>query len=263
MSLIRTVAKGLFAGGDLFLPTPRGPRILIYHQIGAGLGRQMEVSEESFRRQLDWLMENRQVVSLDDAVGNWGHPASNEMVVLTFDDGYVDTHTRAFPLLKERGLPFVLYLATESIESGQTLGPETGAEPLVWSMIGEMVASGLLTIGAHTHTHRDLRDVPRLEVEREIALSNDLIADRLGIVPRHFAYPWGYWSKVANSVVRERYKTAVLGGSPRPHPDPPPHRLHRYPVQLGDGVAFFKARLSGGLLLEESVRRRVRGYNGP
>ena len=263
MSVIRTVAKGLFAAGDLFLATPKGPRILIYHQIGAGLGRQMEVSEEAFRRQLDWLIEKRRVVSLDVALKDWGRPASNEMVVLTFDDGYVDTHTRAFPLLKERGLPFVLYLATESIESGQTLGPKTGAEPLVWSMIRDMVASGLLTIGSHTHTHRDLRDVPRIEVEREIALSNDLIADRLGISPLHFAYPWGYWSEVADPVVRERYKTAVLGGSPRPHPAPPPHRLHRYPVQLGDGVAFFKARLSGGLLLEESVRRRIRGYNGP
>ena len=263
MSVIRSVAKGFFAAGDLFLPTPKGPRILIYHQIGAGLGRQMEVSEEAFRRQLDWLIEKRQVVSLDDAVDNWGHPASNEMVVLTFDDGYVDTHTKAFPLLKERGLPFVLYLATESVETGQPLGPVAGAEPISWTMISEMVASGLVTIGAHTHTHRDLRNVPRIEVEREISLSNDLIADRLGIAPVHFAYPWGYWSEVADPLVKDRYETAVLGGSPHPHAAPPRHRLHRYPVQLGDGVAFFKVRLSGGLLLEESVRRRLRSYSGP
>ncbi len=263
MTLLRTSAKALFAAADVFVPTPSGPRILIYHQVGAGLGRQMEVTTADFERQLDWLADNREVVDLRTAFDRWTDHDSEHLVVLTFDDGYRDTFETAFPRLERRGMPFVLYLATESIETGQPLGPRAGAEPLSWAMIESMMSSGLLTIGAHTHTHLDLRDVPRIEVEREIALSNDLIADRLGIAPLHFAYPWGYWSEVADPVVRDRYKTAVLGGSPHPHPTPPPHRLHRYPVQLGDGVAFFKARLSGGLLLEESVRRRMRGYSGP
>ena len=263
MTLLRTAAKALFAAADLLIPTPSGPRILVYHQIGADLGRQMEVKVDDFDQQLDWLAENREVIDLASAVGRWEELNSDRLVVLTFDDGYRDTFTTAFPRLSDFGMPFTIFLATHSIETGKSLGPASGAEPLSWSEVEKMLESGLVTVGAHTHTHRDLRHVTPSDVEREISLSNDIITDRLGIVPLHFAYPWGYWSEVADPVVKEIYETAVLGGSPHPHPAPLAHRLHRYPIQLGDGVAFFKPRLSGGLLLEESVRRRIRGYDGP
>ena len=79
-------------------------------------------------------------------------------VVLTFDDGFEDVYDNAFPLLRERGIPFVLYLSTLPIETGEPLNlhyPE--ARPLMWDQINEMIDSGLVTVGAHTHTHPDLR----------------------------------------------------------------------------------------------------------
>jgi len=245
------------------LPSPRGPRILIYHQVGADLARQMEVTVEDFIWQLDWLVRNRRVVDLELAVTEWDSAGSEDLVVLTFDDGYEDTYTTAFPLLLERGLPFVLYLATEPIETGASLGSGEGAIPLTWDMISEMMASGLVTIGAHTHTHKDLRAASEEEALEEIEVSNQLIEDRLGETPRHFAYPWGYWSERAHPTVTRTYETAVLGGSPRPRPHPPMHQIHRYPVQLSDGTRFFEARLQGGLRMEELARRRLRGYRGP
>lgn len=262
MSLVRSGVKLASATIDLFLSSPAGPRILIYHQVGAGLGRQMEVTVENFRRQLDWLVENRRVVSLEAAVASWDEADADRLVVLTFDDGYRDIYTTAFPMLKERILPFTLYVATEAVETGMALGPQAGADPLTWAMIEEMTGSGLVTIGAHTHTHRDLRNASEAVVEQELELSNELISTRLGTEPRLFAYPWVYWSPKADPLVGGSYRTAVLGGSPRPDPSPPPHRLHRYPVQLSDGLAFFRARITGGLLLEKKVRRRLRGYSG-
>lgn len=263
MTLLRTSAKALFAAADVFVPTPSGPRILIYHQVGAGLGRQMEVTTADFERQLDWLADNREVVDLRTAFDRWTDHGSEHLVVLTFDDGYRDTFETAFPRLERRGMPFVLYLATESIETGQPLGPRAGAEPLSWAMIESMMSSGLLTIGAHTHTHLDLRSTTTSQIEHEIATSNALISSHLGIDPLHFAYPWGNWSEAADPVVRATYETAALGGSVRPKSEPSKHQLNRYPVQLSDGVLFFKSRVKGGLLLEEAVRRRLRGYSGP
>ena len=257
--MIRRGAKALFAAADLLLPTPRGPRVLIYHQVGAGLGRQMEVTVDSFRRQLNWLAENKEIVDLETAVQRWHEPDSDQLVVLTFDDGYQDTYTVAFPMLKERGFPFTLYLATEAIETGRALGPSPQADPLQWSNVVEMLGSGLVTLGSHTHRHTDLRGQNASTVEEELATCDQLIETRTGVVPRHFAYPWGYWDRVADAVVRRRYETAVVGGLPRP--DPTPHLLHRYPVQLSDGVAFFKARVRGGLLLEERIRSWLRGYS--
>jgi peptidoglycan/xylan/chitin deacetylase (PgdA/CDA1 family) len=223
----------------------------------------MEVTVADFERQLEWLADNREVVDLRTAIERWTDHDSERLVVITFDDGYRDTFETAFPRLERMGMPFVLYLATESVETGRPLSPGTGAEPLSWTMIESMVNSGLLTVGAHTHSHLDMRYASPSQIEHEIATSNAVISSRLGFDPPHFAYPWGYWSEAADRAVRDRYETAVLGGSPRPPANPGLHRLHRYPVQLSDGVTYFGARVRGGLRVEEQLRRLIRGYSGP
>jgi len=263
VSLTRTAVKAASALTDAFVPSPPGPRILIYHQVDAGLGREMEVHLEDFRRQLIWLSANRQVVDLGEALVRWAEPGSERMVVLTFDDGYRDTFTTAFPLLLEHGFPFTLYLATESIETGVSLGPAERAEPLSWDQIGTMLESGLLTVGAHTHRHLDLRRLSIDQVEDELGTSDDLIETQLGVRPAHFAYPWGFWSPSSDRPVTDRYSSAALAGSRRANRDLEPHLLHRYPVQLSDGFRFYRARLRGGLRLEEILRRRLKGYKGP
>jgi peptidoglycan/xylan/chitin deacetylase (PgdA/CDA1 family) len=261
MSLIRQVGKAVFAAADLLLPSPPGPRVLIYHQVGAGLGRQMEVTTEDFVWQLDWLAQNRQVVSLEEALERWEEDGSEKLVVLTFDDGYRDTYTAAFPLMKERGMPFTLYLATKAIESGDL---PSGAAPLTWDQIGEMIDTGLVTVGAHTHTHADLRNLARGEVTREVEICNHLIAIRLGSLPRHFAYPWGYWSATADPIVRAIYLSAALGApNVRFARGNDPYLVNRFPIQLDDGSRWFFRRLTTGLISEEVVRRAFRGYRGP
>lgn len=258
--IIRTAAKWLFAGLDRLIPHARGPRVLIYHQVGSGLGRQMEVETDDFARQLDWLMVHREVVDLDTAIERWDEPGSENLVVLTFDDGYLDTWTTAFPLLAERRLPFTLYLTTAPIESGEPLDL---AAPIRWEHVGEMLGSGLVTVGAHTHTHPDLRSLDRAAVEHEVVTSNQLIRDRLGVEPVHFTYPWGYWSEVAEGVLADHYASVTIA-APRTIEVPADRlRLPRVPIQLSDGFRFFPARLGGGLRAEELVRRRLRGYTGP
>lgn len=260
MTVGRTVGKAVFAAADLLRRSPDGPRLLIYHQVGSDLGRQMEVTREDFLWQLDWLAEHREVVTLDEALRRWRAAGAHRLVVLTFDDGYRDTHRVAFPALKERGMPFTLYLSTSHMERGEG---EVGAEPLTWDETASMVESGLVTIGSHTHSHLDLRTASAQRVEDEVGRADELIATRLGVVPRHFAYPWGYWAEAADHVVRARYESAALGSAHKQSHVPDHHLLHRFPVQLSDGRIWFGRRLAGGFMMEEKVRRRLRGYSGP
>lgn len=255
MPVLRQAAKAAFATCDRFLKSPPGPRILIYHQVGAGLGRQMEVKVSDFEWQLDWLVKNREVVTLDEALLRWFEPFAEQLAVLTFDDGYRDTITTAFPLLAERGLPFTLYLATEMIESSEK-------EALNWDEIEEMLSSGFLTVGSHTHSHRDLRFMSVNQIVDELSTADALVQQRLGFSPTHFAYPWGYWSSTAHDVVANRYLSATLGSSAG-REGATPHQIHRFPVQLSDGKRWFRPRLRGGLIAEEWIRRRIRGYRGP
>lgn len=261
MSLLRSISKPLFAVADRLVDAPHGPRILIYHQVGAGLGRQMEVTPSDFEWQLQWLSENCDVVDLDTAASRWHESDTDRLVVLTFDDGYMDTYTTAWPLLREFGFPFTLYLSTEHIGGAGLSGRD---QPLGWGEIESMMSSGRLTLGAHTHRHTDLRTVTTDQAEEELETSDGIIDSRLGVRPRHFAYPWGYWSESADPVVRRRYVTATLGAPPLRRPSSyDPHMIYRFPVQLSDGRRWFRARLSRGLVFEEELRRRIRRYRGP
>jgi peptidoglycan/xylan/chitin deacetylase (PgdA/CDA1 family) len=258
---VRKAAKSVFAAADLFLGAWPGPRFLIYHQIGCGSGRQMDLSPEMFRRQLEWLLSNGRIVGLGDALYGADDPDSHRRFVLTFDDGYADFYENAFPLLRDRAIPFTLYLTTGHIETGELLHP--GDRPLNWDQVGEMLGTGLVTLGAHTHTHPDLRGMPVDQVADEIGESNRLIELRIGQVPLHFAYPKGYWDGGAETVIRRHYATAVVGAGPPVTQNTDPHRIARVAVQRSDGQFFFRRKMARGMRMEERVRSLVKGYQNP
>ncbi|WP_448208695.1 polysaccharide deacetylase family protein [Azospirillum sp. sgz302134] len=60
-----------------------------------------------------------------------------------------------------------------------------------WDMLGDMVRSGLVEIGAHTLTHPALSCLSEEEVAREMAGSRAILAERVGRPVKHFAYPFG------------------------------------------------------------------------
>ncbi len=169
--IVRVAAKTAFAATDVLLQRMPGPRILIYHQVGAGLGRQMEVTLDAFVHHLDWLTTHGEVVDLNEAVRRRGDPDAHRIFVLTFDDGYEDLYRLAFPPLKSHQLPFLLYLTTAPVETGVALTPGGRAEPLTWSQVSSMLDSRLMTIGSHTHPHPDLRRIEAGAVAREMETS--------------------------------------------------------------------------------------------
>lgn len=259
--LVRTSGKAMFAAADLFLGGWPGPRILIYHQVGSETGRQMEVTEEAFLAHVRWMQANGTIVALEDALLRRGSADSDRLFVITFDDGYADLFDVAYPHLQAQGIPFTLYLATAHVEAGVPLAADRA--PLAWEQVSKMVEGGQMTLGAHTHRHADLRTASLDQVEEELSASDELIEERTGVSPVHFAYPWGHWSPVADTVVRRRYDSAVLGAGHPITASTDPYLVHRLPIQRSDGVAYFKRKAIRGMRLEEKARRLLRGYRGP
>jgi peptidoglycan/xylan/chitin deacetylase (PgdA/CDA1 family) len=260
-SAARAASKTVFAAADLFFGTWPGPRILIYHQVGAGSGRQMDLAPAVFRRHVDWLQSQGRIVGLGDALSGADGLESDRSYVLTFDDGYADFYENAFPLLRDREVPFTLYLTTGHIDGGELL--HEGDHPLTWAMVNEMVATGLVSMGAHTHTHPDLRGMSMDDVRTEVERSNELIEGQTGQVARHFAYPKGYWDPQAEVVIREHYDTAVLGAGAPVTGATDPHRIHRVAIQAADRYIYFKRKIRRGMRLEERARRVAKGYKHP
>ncbi len=100
-------------------------QILIYHRVNpdrASLSLDV-VSPGTFERQMRYVSRHYRVWPLDrltTALRNHDPMPPNCMAV-TFDDGYVDNHQHAFPILKKLGIPAVIFLATGLIGTDRLL----------------------------------------------------------------------------------------------------------------------------------------------
>lgn len=77
----------------------------------------MYVTKETFAMQMNYLSEYYDVITLEEfieAVKTRDRIKSNACVI-TFDDGWRDTYTQAFPILKEYNLPATVFLVSEYV----------------------------------------------------------------------------------------------------------------------------------------------------
>jgi len=256
--------------GDRVWSPPPGVVVLIYHRVGGGADTEIDLDPALFDEQMAWLAEAGRAVSLDAALerltGSEPEPGDGDAnpVVVTFDDGTVDLVDHALPILVRHGVPATVYVATRHVDE-QLPWPADGV-PLSWAGAQEMVDSGLVTIGSHTHSHALLDRMSPAAAADELDRSRQLIEDKLGVSADHFAYPKAVAPPLpVEAVVRERFRSAALGGNrPNPYAGTDPHRLARTAIQVSDGMRWFHHKVEGGMAFEDTFRRtlnRVRYRN--
>jgi len=256
--LAQGALKRASVGADRLRSPGRGVVVLIYHRVGRRSNLEVDLPEALFDEQMAALAGSDRAASLDDGLLALDGPTPSfgpDPVVVTFDDGTADFADVVLPVLVEHKVPALLYVATDFIDSGREF-PDQGT-PLSWSALADALTTGLVTIGSHTHTHAlfDRLDPPA--VDEELDRSRALIADRLGVTAHHFAYPKALaGSPAADRAVRARFRSAAVAGTrPNLYGRTDPYRLHRSPVQLGDGMRWFERKVEGGMHVEDDVRR--------
>lgn len=234
-----------------------GATLLIYHRVGGGTTDELDLPAATFERHLD-LLAGHDVLSLDAALDRLDAGDARPSVVLTFDDGFEDVYRNAWPLLRERGLPFTVYLASGFVGRTMTWEGSTarGAAGLgmTWEQLAEMVESGLSTIGNHTHDH--VR--PEALTEADLDACTEAVRDHLGVETKHFTYPWGIPVPELEPALRARFRSASTGILGRNLPDTDRMLLKRVPVRRTDPDRFFAAKLTGNLVPERAYSAVVR-----
>ncbi len=260
------LVKYAAAAADPVRGTGGGLMVLLYHRVGATSSSAVDLPLGLFVDQMEELAAAGSVVSLDEAVtllASSAAPPGPPRVAITFDDGTGDFAELAVPVLERLGLAVTLYLATEPVESGRPFCP--GATPLSWKALSDATAGGLVTVGSHTHSHVLLDRADPVEVATELDRSIGLIEDRLGATPRHFAYPKALLgSPAAQEAVRARFASAAIAGTRANRYGSDPYRLARSPIQVSDGMRWFRRKAQGGMALEDDLRRLInrRRYAG-
>jgi peptidoglycan/xylan/chitin deacetylase (PgdA/CDA1 family) len=183
--------------------------ILTYHSLD-GTGSPISVHPRVFERQVRWLASAPvDVVALTELLDV---PDDRDALAVTFDDAFTNFATEAWPRLREHGLPVTLFAPTGFVGHSNSWaaipgGRMPGLPILDWPALGRLQNEGVV-IGAHSRTHPDLRFLDEAALEVEVLGSLDDIESKTGKRPDTFAYPYGYWSAAAASVVRRACRFA-------------------------------------------------------
>jgi peptidoglycan/xylan/chitin deacetylase (PgdA/CDA1 family) len=256
--LQRCIKESLLFSGRLRAPVQTGCTFLIYHSVTGRLPIELDLAPALLERQLAYLAQSGRVIAYEEALQRLrqGIGVAGQ-VVLTFDDGYLDFYTTVYPLLQRWQLPATLFVTTGFVEERVAYPmvsyPHLAVEPVTWAMLAEMAASGLVTIGAHTHTHPDLTMVSAEQMEEELAKPIARLQARIGLTPKHFCYPRARWHPDREVMVARYYETAVVGGGEEATSVAfQPYRIPRLPIRRSDGWRYFQAKVEGQMANEEA-----------
>ena len=276
---------GLSAGMSELL----GPRldqgfgILMYHRVceaPRGFPRPTwNVPPQRFKQQLVGLLrrgwEPYALRSVLDRTRQ-GQPLPRKTFVVTFDDGYENNLLYALPVLKQLGIPATIFLATAYLDSAQPFPsddwsaagdpgvPADTWRPLTTDQCRELLASGLIELGTHTHTHADFRGKPN-ELFIDLANCSYVLSEQLGIESPTFAFPYGtradgFASESLSSAAREAGMQCSLSTEPQLiQPGEDPFSWGRFAAEEHDTAATLAAKLGGWHTALRSVGKRVMG----
>ncbi len=242
--------------------------VLCYHRLEEKPrpGDPLAMTPVEFKKEMQQIKDaGFTVIPLQDMLawkrGDKDIPAKS--AVITIDDGYVSGYDTAWPILKEFGYPFTMFVYINYIN--------TGGKSISWGQLGEMRDAGV-DIESHTYSHADLRnpnnhaavdkhnfdliqkDVATLGhdgwLRKEIMDSKKVLEDHLGIKVNALAYPIGGNNAQVREMVKDAgYEAAFSVYGRRVTNNAPPFEIGRYAVEQSKPEIFRDAltMVGGGL----------------
>jgi peptidoglycan/xylan/chitin deacetylase (PgdA/CDA1 family) len=177
--------------------------ILMYHYVSPlpanadAIRRDLDVTPENFRSQMQWLKANGyHTITPDQLAGALlrGEKLPSNPIMLTFDDGYDDAYSVAFPVLKEMGFTGTFFVVSDFVDQNR-------GGYITWNQAKQMTAEGM-SIQDHSRLHKDMRGRTREWLDDEIIPSRDRIEATTGVRPLFFCYPSGGYDSLTIDQVR-------------------------------------------------------------
>ena len=220
--------------------------IIGYHDIAENLPETaMRIRTSKFRKQMEAIrLLGIKVITLEEFIA-WkkgDQQIPEKSILITFDDGWKSVYTDAFPILKEFGFPYTVFLYKNYIDGG--------GKALTTPMIQEMLTAGGLSIGSHSVSHpypltvksyrKKGANVYDAYLRKEMGESKRFIESKFPVMVNSYAYPGGYYTeemlKLGDEFGYDCMFTVVPGKIKRAQPN---ETLPRY-IILGNYDKIFE-----------------------
>src|SRR3989304_112621 len=189
--------------------------VLFYHRVADSCPNGWTMPTCTFAKQIRWLQERFDVVSLAEAQRRIesGHN-TRPTVSITFDDGYAENLQFAVPLLLREQLPFTYFVSTNHVFGSRPFPHDVAAgvplAPNSVSQLREMAAAGV-EIGAHNRNHVHLGVVSADGMQEEIVGAKHDLEQALEREVRYFAFPYVQPSDLSTAAFQIAYNAGYRG----------------------------------------------------
>ena len=159
---------------------------LMYHRFEENKYPSTNIKINDFKKHLKIIDENK--ITFVDPKKFEDELLNNKRqrkILLTIDDGFSSFYEKAWPILKEREIPFILFVSTREIGSFNYM---------TWDQIKEIAQENFVEIGNHSHSHEYLVEENIEIIKEDIEKSIKIFKDELGKNSNFFSYPFGEYS---------------------------------------------------------------------
>lgn len=177
--------------------------------------RRYTATPQNFVAQLDYLQQNGYHViplgTLVDYLNGKVAQLPARAVVITVDDGWACAYSDILPALRERNMPWTLFVYPKIVGRG--------SHAVTWEQLTAMSKAPGVTIGSHSFTHpfltmKNNKTVAAPEYQEflrhELLDSKSRIQKAIGEPVRYLCYPFGdYDGVVADAATRYGYEAAL------------------------------------------------------
>ena len=181
---------------------PRTVMVLNYHKV-VDEHMSLSVPLADFEQHMKWLKEYGYTSITPEELYEFivnGSELPEKPVLITFDDGYKDNYTNAYPIMKKYGFKGTIFVVTGFLGVYDNY--------MTWEQAKELSDNGF-SIESHTYSHKSMTETSDEEISKELTKSRDTIKNKLGIDADFMAYPTGTYNlHIAELVQKAGYKGA-------------------------------------------------------
>ena len=190
--LLLSISKS-FAASVNNINTKAGITALMYHRFEENKYPSTNIKKEIFLKHIEEI-ENLKIpfINFDKFQNIIKTNIDKNYLLLTIDDAFESFYQNAWPILKNKKIPFILFVSTREIGKHGYM---------TWAQIKEIEASKIATIGNHSHSHEYLIDWQNSEVIKDLETSIKIFKEELGYSPKLFSYPFGEYSTALKKIV--------------------------------------------------------------
>ncbi len=164
----------------------QGILAIMYHRFEENKYPSTNIKVKIFKKHIELIKDNNlSFYDPGELIINFREVKKQKKILLTIDDAFTSFYQNAWPILKKKKIPFILFVSTEAVGKNGYM---------TWDQIKEVEKEKFAFIGNHSHSHDYLTKFTFEKFKRDIEMSIKIFEEKLGYNPSYFSYPFGEYN---------------------------------------------------------------------